>query len=88
MVVVEAAAEVEAVEAAAEEAVLVEAVELVGVVTSSVAAVVVARAHSGSSSSARGTSLRLSSFVSGTLGVRGVGVLVPAPTFFVLATAR
>ncbi|CAI7771303.1 unnamed protein product [Closterium sp. NIES-53] len=87
-VVVEAAEEVEAVEAAAEEAVVVEAVELVGVVTSSVAAVVVASAHSGSSSSARGTSLRLSSFVSGTLGVRGVEVLVPAPTFFVLATAR
>ncbi|CAI5959849.1 unnamed protein product [Closterium sp. NIES-65] len=92
-VVVEAAAEVEAaeveaVEAAAEEAVVVEEVELVGVVPSSVAAVVVASARSGSSSSARGTSLRLSSFVSGTLGVRGVGVLVPAPTFFVPATAR
>ncbi|CAI5965887.1 unnamed protein product [Closterium sp. NIES-65] len=92
-VVVEAAAEVEAaeveaVEAAAEEAVVVEEVELVGVVPSSVAAVVVASAHSGSSSSARGTSLRLSSFVSGTLGVRGVGVLVPAPTFFVPATTR
>ncbi|CAI5954416.1 unnamed protein product [Closterium sp. NIES-64] len=77
-VVVEAAAEVEAaeveaVEAAAEEAVVVEEVELVGVVPSSVAAVVVASARSGSSSSARGTSLRLSSFVSGTLGVRGVG---------------
>ncbi|CAI5957405.1 unnamed protein product [Closterium sp. NIES-65] len=91
-VVVEAAAgveaaEVEAVEAAAEEAVVVEEVELVGVVPSSVAAVVVASARSGSSSSARGTSLRLSSFVSGTLGVRGVGVLVPAPTFFVPATA-
>ncbi|CAI5977163.1 unnamed protein product, partial [Closterium sp. NIES-64] len=75
-VVVEAAAEVEAaeveaVEAAAEEAVVVEEVELVGVVPSSVAAVVVASARSGSSSSARGTSLRLSSFVSGTLGVRG-----------------
>ncbi|CAI5974031.1 unnamed protein product [Closterium sp. NIES-64] len=84
-VVVEAAAEVEAaeveaVEAAAEEAVVVEEVDLVGVVPSSVAAVVVASARSGSSSSARGTSLRLSSFVSGTLGVRGVGVLVPAPT--------
>ncbi|CAI5960453.1 unnamed protein product [Closterium sp. NIES-64] len=79
-VVVEAAAEVEAaeveaVEAAAEEAVVVEEVELVGVVPSSVAAVVVASARSGSSSSARGTSLRLSSFVSGTLRVRGVGVL-------------
>ncbi|CAI5946814.1 unnamed protein product [Closterium sp. NIES-64] len=70
-VVVEAAAEVEAVEAAAEEAVVVEGVELVGVVPSSVAAVVVASARSGSSSSALGTSLRLSSFVSGTLGVRG-----------------
>ncbi|CAI5938380.1 unnamed protein product [Closterium sp. NIES-65] len=84
-VVVEAAAVVEAagveaVEAAAEEAVVVEEVELVEVVPSSVAAVVVASARSGSSSSARGTSLRLSSFVSGTLGVRGVGVLVPAPT--------
>ncbi|CAI5987742.1 unnamed protein product [Closterium sp. NIES-64] len=92
-VVVEAAAEVEAaeveaVEAAAEEAVVVEGVDLVGVVPSSVAAVVVASARSGSSSSALGTSLRLSSFVSGTLGVRGVGVLVPAPTFFVPATAR
>ncbi|CAI5971155.1 unnamed protein product [Closterium sp. NIES-64] len=75
-VVVEAAAEVEAaeveaVEAAAEEAVVVEEVELVRAVPSSVAAVVVASARSGSSSSARGTSLRLSSFVSGTLGVRG-----------------
>ncbi|CAI5961738.1 unnamed protein product [Closterium sp. NIES-64] len=78
------AAEVEAVEAAAEEAVVVEEVELVEVVPSSVAAVVVASARSGSSSSARGTSLRLSSFVSGTLGVRGVGVLVPAPTFSLL----
>ncbi|CAI5944505.1 unnamed protein product [Closterium sp. NIES-64] len=92
-VVVEAAAvveaaEVEAVEAAAEEAVVVEEVELVEVVPSSVAEVVVASARNGSSSSARGTSLRLSSFVSGTLGVRGVGVLVPAPTFFVPATAR
>ncbi|CAI5945739.1 unnamed protein product [Closterium sp. NIES-64] len=52
-VVVEAAAEVEAaeveaVEAAAEEAVVVEEVELVGVVPSSVAAVVVASARSGS----------------------------------------
>ncbi|CAI5962205.1 unnamed protein product, partial [Closterium sp. NIES-65] len=77
-VVVEAAAEVEAaevevVEAAAEEAVVVEEVELVGVVPSSVAVVVVASARTGSSSSARGTSLRLSSFVSGTLGVRGCG---------------
>ncbi|CAI5964283.1 unnamed protein product [Closterium sp. NIES-64] len=93
VVVVEAAAEVEAaeveaVEAAAEEAVVVEGVDLVGVVPSSVAAVVVASARSGSSSSTLGTSLRLSSFVSGTLGVRGVGVLVPAPTFFVPATAR
>ncbi|CAI7860345.1 unnamed protein product [Closterium sp. NIES-54] len=81
-VVVVAAAEVEAAEEAAEEAVVVEGVELVRVVLSSGAAVVVASASSSSSSSVRGTSLRLSSFVSGTLSVRGCGGAHPTQRCF------
>ncbi|CAI7853281.1 unnamed protein product, partial [Closterium sp. NIES-54] len=74
-------AAVEAAEAVAE--VAEAAVALVAALRRGVVPVVV-RARS---SSAVARPLPPSSFVSGTLVVSGVGVLVPAPTFYVLATA-
>ncbi|CAI5956626.1 unnamed protein product [Closterium sp. NIES-64] len=78
-------AEVAAVEAEAGVAVVVAVVEVVGVALRSGAALGVVSASS-SSSSVLATSRRLSSSVSGTPSVSVVGVLVPAPTSFVLAT--
>ncbi|CAI6001831.1 unnamed protein product [Closterium sp. NIES-65] len=76
----EAAAVAEATEVAEAEEV---AVELVAALHRGVASVVVLA----SSSSTVVRICPLSSFVSGTLRVSGVGVLVPAPTSFVQATA-
>ncbi|CAI5977823.1 unnamed protein product [Closterium sp. NIES-65] len=79
----EAAVVAEVAEAAVVEEAAEAAMELVAALRTGVAPVVV-RA---SSSSAAVRPCPLSSFVSGMLGVRGVGVLVPAPTFSVQATA-